>query len=161
VDPPHHQPSTGQQYQVFGVPVGGGPDEQLLKTCDHAFEAAAFAKLVTSGGKFVRVRVESPASSGAPDSRRQASRDAREELPPPPGCAYKLLYVTTLLCGAAVSLGVGLVVAFYAVVYLFLAANVELSTGVLLAIAMAIGSVLFALFMKIHTRLFREHSLGP
>jgi hypothetical protein len=58
---PRQSGGAAGRYCVFGVPVGGGGEEQLVKTFERAFEAAAFAKLLGAGGRYLRVRVEAPA----------------------------------------------------------------------------------------------------
>jgi hypothetical protein len=153
--PDREPPPAAQRYQVFGVPAGGDQEEQLLKSFDRAFEAAAFAKLVSAGGRYHRVRVETPASSREQDRPRRALSD-EQQLRSRPGWLFKLLYAGTLLGGGLLSLVLGFAGAFFLVIWLSTEAGLPLGPGVVLPIAVAFAAGLTALVVKLHAALFRE-----
>ena len=152
----HEPPSAAQRYHVFGVPAGGNQAEQLLKTFDRAFEAAAFAKVVSAGGRYHRVRVETPASSREQDSPRRDLTDEEQPLRSRPGCLYKLLYAASILGGGLLSLALGFAGAFAIVIWNFQETGLALGPGVVTAIALTFAAGLTALVVKIHAALFRK-----
>jgi hypothetical protein len=154
--PDHEKPTPARPYRVFGVPSDGVQGEQLLKTFDRAFEASAFARLVTAGGRYLHVRVESPATSDEQPGGRESVSDEPLHVAAGPGCLFKLLYVTTLLGGALVSLVGGFVGAFVIVVWIDEAIGEVLGPRAALAIALAIAGGLTFLVVKLHAAVFRE-----
>jgi hypothetical protein len=154
--PDRKQPLAAHRYQVFGVSAEGDQHEQLLKSFDHGFEAAAFAKLVSAGGRYHRVRVDSPVNSGEQDSPRRSLSDEQDLLRSRPGCLYKLLYVGSLLGGGLLSLALGFLCTVGVMAWFINATGWAPAGGVLLATFLAIASGLTALVVKVHAALFRE-----
>src|SRR5262249_45410575 len=157
MNPPDREPTPAAHlYRVFGVPAGGDQGEQLLKTFERGFEAAAFAKLVSAGGRYLRVRVETLAGPGGQVGGREGMSKEPLQVPPRPGCLFKLAYISSLLGGAFVSLVLGFAGAFYIVIWLFREAGLALGPRVVVAIALAFAAGLTALVVKIHATVFRE-----
>jgi hypothetical protein len=155
------RPATAAyRYRVFAVPGEGDGGERLLRTFARAFEAAAFARLLSEGGRFARVRVEDAVKAGQAGGGREGPSAEPLRAEPGPGAFYKSLYVGSLLGGGLLCLGLALVGALAAVVALARVAGVRAAPGVLLAIFLPLAAGLLALLAKIHAAVFREPGRG-
>jgi hypothetical protein len=143
------------RYRVFGVPAET-QEEQLLKTFDRACEAAAFAKLVSAGGRYLQVRVEAPAGTDEQDDRSRELSDEQYQFRSRPGCLYRLLYIGSILGGGLLSLAFGFFGALCIVLWLADATGLRFGPNLVIALGMFLAAGLTALVVKLHAAVFRE-----
>jgi hypothetical protein len=102
------------------------------------------------------VRVDAPAGRRGP----KVAGDEPSELPPRPGCLYKLLYAGSLLGFGLIALAVGFLAAFFFTVRLSMAIDVPLGPGLFFPTGLVISAGLIALVVAVHRVVFRERRGG-
>ena len=144
-------------YRVLAVPHGASREEQVLGTFHLSFEAAAFAKLLRSGGRYVSVRIERPPSHAGSGER------TGHHNPPSsvdrPGGLHKLLYflyASSIFIGALASLGVGFLAAILFAAWFVEATGTLMGPPTVVGLAVVIAAGLTSVVIKIHILVFRQ-----